>query len=151
EAGLPDGVFNVLQCNKEVVDALLTHPDVKAISSVGSTPIARAIYATGAQHGKRVPAAGGAKNHMNILPDADMDQALNALIGAGYGAAGERCMAVSVPVLVGDAIDQLVPVLAERVRSLKIAEGMDAGAEMGPVISQEALERIRNYLQIGVD
>lgn len=151
EAGLPDGVFGVLQGNKEVVDTLLAHPKVKAISFVGSTPIARSIYATGASYGKRVQALGGAKNHLIVMPDADMEQALNALIGSGYGAAGERCMAVSVPVLVGDAAERLIPLLAQRARDLKIAQGMTPGAEMGPVISRDALQRIQNYVQIGVD
>lgn len=151
EAGLPDGVFGVLQGNKEVVDKLLEHPRVKAISFVGSTPIARSIYTTGASHGKRMQALGGAKNHLIVMPDADMEQALNALIGSGYGAAGERCMAVSVPVLVGDAAERLIPLLAQRARNLKIAHGMTPGAEMGPVISRDALQRIQNYVQIGID
>src|SRR5688500_4518528 len=113
QAGLPDGVFNVVQGDKVVVDALLTHPDVIALSFVGSTPIAQYIYETGAQHGKRVQALGGAKNHMVVMPDADIDQAVDALIGAAYGSAGERCMAISVAVLVGDAADKVVPLLAE--------------------------------------
>ena len=114
EAGLPDGVFNVVQGDKVAVDALLVHPDVKALSFVGSTPIARYIYETGAKHGKRVQALGGAKNHMVVMPDADLDQAVDALIGAAYGSAGERCMAISVAVLVGDVADRIVPLLAER-------------------------------------
>ena len=109
EAGLPDGVFNVVQGDKEAVDALLEHPDVKAISFVGSTPIANYIYETGARHGKRVQALGGAKNHMVVMPDADIDQTVDALIGAGYGSAGERCMAISVAVLVGDVADKIMP------------------------------------------
>ncbi|MHA3903227.1 CoA-acylating methylmalonate-semialdehyde dehydrogenase [Castellaniella sp. WN] len=150
EAGLPDGVFNVLQGDRQAVDALLTHPEVQAISFVGSTPIARSIYERGAQHGKRVQALGGAKNHMVVMPDADLNQAVDALIGSAYGAAGERCMAVSVAVLVGDAADRIVPILAERARTLKVSHGMDPQAEMGPVITQEALERIRGYLDIGL-
>ncbi len=150
DAGLPDGVFNVLQGDKQAVDALLTHPEVQAISFVGSTPIARSIYERGAQHGKRVQALGGAKNHMVVMPDADLDQAVDALIGSAYGAAGERCMAVSVAVLVGDAADRIVPILAERARTLKVSHGMDPQAEMGPVITRDALERIRGYLDIGL-
>src|SRR6201996_8843918 len=120
EAGLPDGVFNVVQGDKEAVDALLEHPDVKAISFVGSTPIANYIYETGAHHGKRVQALGGAKNHMVVMPDADIDQTVDALIGAGYGSAGERCMAISVAVLVGEAADKIMPRLVERTKELKI-------------------------------
>ena len=150
KAGLPEGVFNVVQGNKEVVDAILAHPDIKAVSFVGSTAIAKSIYATAAKYGKRVQALGGAKNHMIVMPDADMDQALNALIGSGYGAAGERCMAVSVPVLVGNAAERMMPLIAERARKLKIAHGMTEGAEMGPVVSKDALERIRNYIDVGV-
>ncbi len=151
EAGLPDGVFNVVQGDKTVVDALLVHPDVKAISFVGSTPIAQYIYTTGAQHGKRVQALGGAKNHMVVMPDADIDQAVDALIGAGYGSAGERCMAISVAVLVGDVADKLVPRLAERARTLKIGDGMTPGIEMGPVITRQALERIEGYVALGAE
>src|SRR5437870_7396183 len=150
QAGLPDGVFNVVQGDKAVVDALLTHPDVKALSFVGSTPIAQYIYETGARHGKRVQALGGAKNHMVVMPDADLDQAVDALVGAAYGSAGERCMAVSVAVLVGDVADQIMPKLAERTRQLKIGNGMDPGAEMGPIVTRQALERIRAYIDEGV-
>lgn len=117
-----------MQGDKVVVDALLVHPDVKAISFVGSTPIANYIYQTGAQHGKRVQALGGAKNHMVVMPDADLDQAIDALVGAGYGSAGERCMAISVAVLVGDVADKLIPRLAERARSLIVKNGMEADA-----------------------
>ncbi|MGA1168571.1 MAG: CoA-acylating methylmalonate-semialdehyde dehydrogenase, partial [Burkholderiaceae bacterium] len=123
QAGLPDGVFNVVQGDKEAVDALLDHPDVKAISFVGSTPIANYIYETGAHHGKRVQALGGAKNHMVVMPDADLDQAVDALIGSAYGSAGERCMAISVAVLVGDVADRIVPRLAERAQTLKVLDG----------------------------
>ncbi len=150
EAGLPDGVFNVVQGDKTVVDALLYHPDVKALSFVGSTPIAQYIYQTGASQGKRVQALGGAKNHMVVMPDADIDQAVDALIGAAYGSAGERCMAISVAVLVGEAADRLMPQLAERARSLVIRNGMDPAAEMGPIVTREARERIENYIALGV-
>jgi malonate-semialdehyde dehydrogenase (acetylating) / methylmalonate-semialdehyde dehydrogenase len=151
EAGLPDGVFSVVQGDKVVVDALLVHPDVKAISFVGSTPIANYIYQTGAQHGKRVQALGGAKNHMVVMPDADLDQAIDALVGAGYGSAGERCMAISVAVLVGDVADKLIPRLAERARTLIVKNGMEADAEMGPVVTRQALERIEGYIALGVE
>jgi malonate-semialdehyde dehydrogenase (acetylating)/methylmalonate-semialdehyde dehydrogenase len=150
QAGLPDGVFNVVQGDKVAVDALLTHPDVKALSFVGSTPIAQYIYETGAHHGKRVQALGGAKNHMVVMPDADIDQAVDGLIGAGYGSAGERCMAISVAVLVGDIGDQIVPKLAERAKALKIRNPMDLEAEMGPIVTLQAKERIENYIGIGV-
>ena len=151
EAGLPDGVFSVVQGDKVVVDALLVHPDVKAISFVGSTPIANYIYQTGAQHGKRVQALGGAKNHMVVMPDADIDQAIDALVGAGYGSAGERCMAISVAVLVGAVADKLIPRLAERARTLIVKNGMEADAEMGPIVTRQALERIEGYIALGVE
>ena len=150
DAGLPNGVFNVVQGDKVAVDALLSHDDVKAISFVGSTPIARYIYETCARHGKRVQALGGAKNHMVVLPDADVKQAVDGLIGAAYGSAGERCMAISVAVLVGDAGDVIVPKLAERARTLRIRDGMDLQAEMGPIVTREALERIESYIELGV-
>jgi len=149
EAGLPPGVFNVVQGDKEAVDALLTHPDVKAVSFVGSSPIAHSIYTRGAQSGKRVQALGGAKNHMVVMPDADLDQAVDALIGAAYGSAGERCMAISVAVLVGDAADRVVPALAERARQLRVGDGMEPASEMGPVINHQARERIRGYIADG--
>jgi len=151
QAGLPDGVFNVVQGDKVAVDALLTHPDVKALSFVGSTPIAQYIYETGAHHGKRVQALGGAKNHMVVMPDADIDQAVDGLIGAGYGSAGERCMAISVAVLVGDIGDRIVPKLAERAKALKIKNPMELDAEMGPIVTQQAKERIEGYIATGVD
>ncbi|MCX5541326.1 CoA-acylating methylmalonate-semialdehyde dehydrogenase [Paraburkholderia sp. CNPSo 3076] len=151
EAGLPDGVFNVVQGDKVVVDALLAHRDVKAVSFVGSTPIANYIYETGAKHGKRVQALGGAKNHMVVMPDADLDKTVDALIGAGYGSAGERCMAISVAVLVGDVADKIVPRLAERARSLIVKNGMEADAEMGPIVTKQALERIEGYIATGVE
>ena len=150
EAGLPDGVFNVVQGDKVAVDGLLEHPDVKAISFVGSTPIAQYIYSRGAELGKRVQALGGAKNHMVVMPDADIDQAVDGLIGAAYGSAGERCMAISVAVLVGDVADKIIPKLAERARALKIKNGMELDAEMGPIVTRQALERIEGYIEIGV-
>jgi malonate-semialdehyde dehydrogenase (acetylating) / methylmalonate-semialdehyde dehydrogenase len=150
QAGLPDGVFNVVQGDKVAVDALLTHPDVKALSFVGSTPIAHYIYETGARNGKRVQALGGAKNHMVVMPDADLDQAVDALVGSAYGSAGERCMAISVAVLVGDVADKIVPKLAERAKALKIKNGMALDAELGPVITQQAKERIEGYIETGV-
>ena len=150
EAGLPDGVFNVVQGDKVAVDALLEHPDVKAVSFVGSTPIANYIYETGARNGKRVQALGGAKNHMVVMPDADIDQTVDALIGAGYGSAGERCMAISVAVLVGDVADKLVPMLAERARTLKVRNGTNLEAEMGPIVTRAAHERITGYIAQGV-
>jgi malonate-semialdehyde dehydrogenase (acetylating)/methylmalonate-semialdehyde dehydrogenase len=151
QAGLPDGVFNVVQGDKLAVDTLLTHPDVKAVSFVGSTPIAQYIYETGAHHGKRVQALGGAKNHMVVMPDADIGQAVDALIGAAYGSAGERCMAISVAVLVGDVADRVVPLLAERAQALKIKNGLELDAEMGPIVTREARDRIENVIGIGVD
>jgi len=151
QAGLPDGVFNVVQGDKLAVDTLLEHPDVKAISFVGSTPIAQYIYETGARHGKRVQALGGAKNHMVVMPDADVEQAVDALIGAAYGSAGERCMAISVAVLVGDVADQIVPKLAERARTLKIKNGMELDAEMGPIVTAQARDRIEGYIAQGVE
>jgi len=150
QAGLPDGVFNVVQGDKEAVDALLVHPDVKAISFVGSTPIANYIYETGARHGKRVQALGGAKNHMVVMPDADIEQTVDALIGSAYGSAGERCMAISVAVFVGDVGDQVIPKLVERARALKVKDGMELDAEMGPIVTQQAKERIEGYIGIGV-
>jgi len=151
EAGAPEGVFNVVQGDKEAVDALLTHPDVQAVSFVGSTPIAKYIYSTGTANGKRVQALGGAKNHMVIMPDADLDMAVDALMGAAYGSAGERCMAVSVAVPVTDKVaDALVDRLAPRVRELKIGPAVDRGVEMGPLVTAEALERVRGYLDKGV-
>ena len=133
EAGFPDGVFNVVQGDKIAVDALLEHPDVQAISFVGSTPIANYIYETGARHGKRVQALGGAKNHMLVMPDADLEKAVDALVGAAYGSAGERCMAISVATLVGDVGDRIVPMLAERAKALNIKNGLEMDAEMGDV------------------
>ena len=150
QAGAPDGVFNVVQGDKLAVDALLEHPDVKALSFVGSTPIARHIYETGARHGKRVQALGGAKNHMVVMPDADLGQAVDALIGAAYGSAGERCMAISVAVLVGDVAERIVPLLAERATKLVVKNGMESDAEMGPLITREAKARVESYIESGV-
>lgn len=150
EAGLPAGVLNVIHGGKEAVDALLDHPDVQAISFVGSTPVAEYIYSRGCTAGKRVQALGGAKNHMIILPDADIDQAADALMGAGFGSAGERCMAVSVAVPVGEeTADRLVEKLAPQVRALKIGPSTDSEAEMGPVITREAQERIEALIAAG--
>jgi malonate-semialdehyde dehydrogenase (acetylating)/methylmalonate-semialdehyde dehydrogenase len=150
KAGLPDGVFNVVQGDKEAVDALLVHPDVHAISFVGSTPIANYIYETGAHHGKRVQALGGAKNHMVVMPDADLEQAVDALIGAGYGSAGERCMAISVAVLVGDVAERLLPMLKTRAEKLIIKNGVHLDAEMGPIVTAAAHQRITGYIDQGV-
>jgi malonate-semialdehyde dehydrogenase (acetylating)/methylmalonate-semialdehyde dehydrogenase len=150
QAGLPAGVFNVVQGDKTAVDALLEHPEVRAVSFVGSTPIAHYIYQRGAAAGKRVQALGGAKNHMVVMPDADLDQALDALIGSAYGSAGERCMAISVAVLVGDTAERIMPRLAERAAQLRVGDGMQPDAEMGPVINRAALERIRGYIDDGV-
>ena len=146
EAGLPDGVLNVVHGDKVAVDTLLTSPDVKAISFVGSTPIARYIYETAAAHGKRVQALGGAKNHMLVMPDADLKVTADAAISAAYGSAGERCMAVSVVVAVGDIADQLVPELTSRIADLKIGDGTDPSSEMGPLITAEAKARVESYV-----
>src|ERR1700726_1866229 len=151
EAGLPPGVFNVVNGDKEAVGALLAHPDVDAISFVGSTAIAEYIYATAAQNGKRVQALGGAKNHMVVMPDADLDQATDALMGAAYGSAGERCMAVSVAVAVGGVGDKLLDKLVPRVRSLKVGPGTDAEAEMGPLVTRTHLDKVRSYVDLGVE
>ena len=151
EAGLPDGVFNVVQGDKVAVDALLDHPKVRAMSFVGSTPIAEYIYARGTASGKRVQALGGAKNHMIVMPDADLEKAADALIGAGYGAAGERCMAISVAVVVGDATaDALIAKLAPMVRALRIGDGMSAQVDMGPVITAQHRDKITGYVNDGV-
>ena len=151
QAGVPAGIFNVVNGDKEAVDALLTNPDVKAVSFVGSTPIARYIYATGTAHGKRVQALGGAKNHMIVMPDADIDKAADALMGAGYGSAGERCMAVSVAVPVGEeTADRLVGALAPRVRRLKVGPSTDQEAEMGPLVTAEHMRKVVGYIEKGV-
>jgi malonate-semialdehyde dehydrogenase (acetylating) / methylmalonate-semialdehyde dehydrogenase len=150
EAGLPDGVFNVVHGDKEAVDALLAHPDVKAVSFVGSTPIAKYIYETGARNGKRVQALGGAKNHAVVMPDADLDFATEAIIGAGYGSAGERCMAISAIVAVGDAANPLVERLAKRARRVTVGAGTAPNIEMGPVITRAAKARIVGCIDGGV-
>ncbi|MFA7667567.1 MAG: CoA-acylating methylmalonate-semialdehyde dehydrogenase, partial [Burkholderiaceae bacterium] len=150
QAGLPDGVFNVVNGDKEAVDALLAHPQVAAVSFVGSTPIARYIHDTASVAGKRVQALGGAKNHMVVMPDADLDQAVDALIGAAYGSAGERCMAVSIAVAVGDVADRLIERLADRVPKIKVAPGMDDSAEMGPLVTGAHLAKVRGYVDAGV-
>jgi malonate-semialdehyde dehydrogenase (acetylating)/methylmalonate-semialdehyde dehydrogenase len=151
EAGGPPGIFNVVNGDREAVDALLTDPRVMAVGFVGSSAIANYIYATAAQHGKRAQCFGGAKNHMIIMPDADMDQAVDALIGAGYGSAGERCMAISVAVPVGEkTANTLVEKLVPRVEALRVGHSFDDGADYGPLVTREAVERVRGYIDIGV-
>jgi malonate-semialdehyde dehydrogenase (acetylating)/methylmalonate-semialdehyde dehydrogenase len=150
EAGVPDGVFSVVQGAREAVEAILAHPDIAAISFVGSTAIAETIYRGGTSHGKRVQALGGAKNHLVVMPDADIDDAVDALMGSAYGAAGERCMAVSVAVAVGSAGDRLVQKLEPRVRALKIGPGTDPDAEMGPLVTREHREKVQSYIDLGV-
>ncbi|HZZ83754.1 MAG TPA: CoA-acylating methylmalonate-semialdehyde dehydrogenase [Anaeromyxobacteraceae bacterium] len=151
EAGLPDGVLNVVPGDKEAVDAILNHPGVSAVSFVGSTPIARHVYETAARSGKRVQALGGAKNHAVVLPDADLEQAADALVGAAYGSAGERCMAISAVVAVGAAGDALVARLAEKARALRVGPGDQPGVEMGPVVTGAHRERILGYVAAGVE
>ncbi|CAM5776165.1 methylmalonate-semialdehyde dehydrogenase (acylating) [Labrys miyagiensis] len=151
EAGLPDGVFNVVHGDKEAVDAILTDPDISAVSFVGSTPIARYIYETATKHGKRCQALGGAKNHMIVMPDADMDQAVDALMGAAYGSAGERCMAISVAVPIGEkTADALIAKLEPKIRALKIGPGTDPEAEMGPLVTRQHYDKVRTYIDAGV-
>jgi len=150
EAGLPDGVFNVVHGDKEAVDALLTNKDVAAISFVGSTPIAKYIYENAAKNEKRVQALGGAKNHCVVMPDCDLDQAVNGLMGAAYGSAGERCMAQSVAVAVGKVGDQLVNKLSKKVESLKVGSGSDKSSEMGPLVTKEHLEKVKGYVDLGI-
>lgn len=150
EAGLPPGVFNVVNGDREAVDTLLAHPDVRAVSFVGSTPVAEHVYRTASTQGKRVQALGGAKNHMIVMPDADTDLAANALMGAAYGSAGERCMAISVAVAVGDAGDRLVEALRTRIASLRIGDGTEANMDMGPLVTKEHLEKVRGYIDLGV-
>ena len=151
QAGLPDGVFSVVHGDKEAVDAILVHPDIAAVSFVGSTPIARYIYETGTTHGKRVQALGGAKNHMIVLPDADVEMAADAAVSAAYGSAGERCMAVAVAVAVGDVGDKLVEAIAARLPKLRIGVGTDPDAEMGPLITKESRDRVAGYIGAGSD
>ena len=150
EAGLPDGVLNVVNGDKEVVDAILENKDIQAVSFVGSTPIAKYIYENAARNEKRVQALGGAKNHCVVMPDCDLDQAVNGLMGAAYGSAGERCMAQSVAVAVGDIGDRLVDKLSKKVEVLKVGPGMDKNSEMGPLITKEHLQKVREYVDIGV-
>lgn len=150
EAGLPDGVFNVVQGSREAVEALLAHPDVRAVSFVGSTPVARTVYETATRQGKRVQALGGAKNHMVVLPDADMDDAADAAVNAAYGSAGERCMAVSVLVAVGDAGDAIVPRIQQRLNGIRVGAGLEQGSDMGPLITAEHRERVAGYIASGV-
>jgi malonate-semialdehyde dehydrogenase (acetylating) / methylmalonate-semialdehyde dehydrogenase len=150
EAGLPDGVFNVVNGDKESVDSLLSNPDVSAISFVGSTPIAKYIYENAAKFEKRVQALGGAKNHCVVMPDADLDQTVAGLMGAAYGSAGERCMAQSVAVAIGDIGDELVSRLTKEVQKLKVGPGMDKSSEMGPLVTGQHLEKVTGYIDIGV-
>jgi malonate-semialdehyde dehydrogenase (acetylating)/methylmalonate-semialdehyde dehydrogenase len=147
KAGVPDGVFNVVQGDKVAVDRLLEHPDVKAISFVGSTPVARSIYETGTRNGKRVQALGGAKNHMLVLPDADIPMAADAAVSAAFGSAGERCMAVSVIVAVGGVADPLIAAIRERMTRIKVGPGMEEGNEMGPLITREHRDRVASYVE----
>ena len=151
EAGLPDGVFNVLHGDRVAVERLLEHPGIAAISFVGSTPVARYIYETGTKHGKRVQALAGAKNHMIVLPDADMELAADSAVSAGFGSAGERCMAISVVVTVGDAADKLLPKVQERIAALKIGPGMESDSEMGPLITREHRDRVASYVAKGIE
>jgi malonate-semialdehyde dehydrogenase (acetylating)/methylmalonate-semialdehyde dehydrogenase len=146
EAGVPDGVFNVVQGDRVAVDRLLEHPDVKAISFVGSTPVAKAVYETATRNGKRVQALGGAKNHMVVLPDADIGMAADAAVSAAYGSAGERCMAISVVVAVGDIADPLITAIRERMTKIKVGDGTKAGVEMGPLITRAHRDRVASYV-----
>ncbi|MBI5157856.1 MAG: CoA-acylating methylmalonate-semialdehyde dehydrogenase [Acidimicrobiia bacterium] len=150
QAGLPDGVLNVVHGDKVAVDRILTHPDIGAVSFVGSTPIAQYVYELGTKSGKRVAALGGAKNHMIVLPDADMDLAADAAVSAGFGSAGERCMAISVLVTVGDAADRLLPKVTERIRKIKVAAGNEQGAEMGPLVTAQHRDKVVGYIESGV-
>jgi malonate-semialdehyde dehydrogenase (acetylating)/methylmalonate-semialdehyde dehydrogenase len=150
QAGLPDGAFNVVHGDRQAVDAILTHPGIAAVSFVGSTPIARHVYETGIHHGKRVQELGGAKNHAIVLPDADLDLAADGLVSAGYGSAGQRCMAVSVAVTVGDVAEPLIARLRERIGVLKIGDGTDPESEMGPLVSERHRERVAEYVDAGV-
>src|SRR5213076_1282431 len=151
EAGLPDGVFNVVHGDKVAVDAILEHPDIDAVSFVGSTPIARYVYETGTSHGKRVQALGGAKNHMIVLPDADIEMAADAAVSAGYGSAGERCMAVSMLVAVGHAADELVDAIKVRLPNVKVGDGMNPDSEMGPLVTGEHRDKVASYIDKGRD
>jgi len=150
EAGLPEGVFNVVHGDKAAVDAILDHPGIAAVSFVGSTPVARHIYETGTRAGKRVQALGGAKNHMVVLPDADLDLAADSAVSAGYGSAGERCMAISVLVTVGDVAERLLPKIRERIARLKVGPGSEPSSEMGPLVTREHHARVASYVEKGV-
>ena len=150
DAGLPAGVFNVVHGDKVAVDRILEHPKIAAVSFVGSTPIAQYIYETGTRHGKRVQALGGAKNHMIVLPDADMELAADAAVSAGYGSAGERCMAISMIVAVGNAGDRLLPLMKERIAKLKVGDGLEPGSEMGPLVTRAHLDKVTGYVDKGV-
>jgi malonate-semialdehyde dehydrogenase (acetylating)/methylmalonate-semialdehyde dehydrogenase len=150
EAGLPDGVFSIVHGDKEAVDGILTHPQINAVSFVGSTPVARYIYETGTAHGKRVQALGGAKNHAIVLPDADLDLAADGLVSAAYGSAGQRCMAVSVAVTVGDVAEPLLDKIAERIAKLKVGPGTDPSSEMGPLVSRAHYEKVSGLVDAGV-
>ena len=149
EAGLPDGVFNIVHGDKVAVDSVLEHPEIAAVSFVGSTPIARYVYETGTRHGKRVQALGGAKNHMIVLPDADIDMAADAAVSAGYGSAGERCMAVSMLVAVGHAADDLVDAIKERLPKVKVGDGMNPDSEIGPLVTREHRDKVASYIEKG--
>jgi malonate-semialdehyde dehydrogenase (acetylating)/methylmalonate-semialdehyde dehydrogenase len=151
QAGLPPGVLSVVHGGRESVDALLEHPEVEAVSFVGSTPVARHVYELGTRHGKRVQALGGAKNHAVVLPDADLDLTADGLVSAGFGSAGQRCMAVSVAVLVGDVGKELIPRLRERMAALEVNDGMEPGADMGPLVSDSHLDRVRAYVEAGLE
>jgi malonate-semialdehyde dehydrogenase (acetylating)/methylmalonate-semialdehyde dehydrogenase len=151
EAGLPDGVFNVVHGDKVAVDAVLEHPEIAAVSFVGSTPIARYVYETGTKKGKRVQALGGAKNHMIVLPDADIDMAADAAVSAGYGSAGERCMAVSMLVCVGHAADDLVDAIKERLPKVKVGNGLEPDSEMGPLVTREHRDKVASYIDKGAE
>jgi malonate-semialdehyde dehydrogenase (acetylating) / methylmalonate-semialdehyde dehydrogenase len=150
DAGLPDGVFNVVHGDREAVDRLLEHPDIAAVSFVGSTPVARHVYETGTRHKKRVQALGGAKNHMVVLPDADMELAADSAANAAFGSAGQRCMAISVLVTVGDAADRLIPLLQTRMGAIHVGDGMEPGNDMGPLVTREHLARVKGYVDDGV-
>jgi malonate-semialdehyde dehydrogenase (acetylating) / methylmalonate-semialdehyde dehydrogenase len=147
EAGLPDGVFNVVHGDKVAVDAVLTHPDISAVSFVGSTPIARYVYETATSHGKRCQALGGAKNHMIVLPDADVDMAADAAVSAAYGSAGERCMAISQVVAVGHVADELIEAIKTRIPKVKVGDGMDPSSEMGPLVTREHRDKVASYVE----
>ena len=150
QAGLPDGVFNVVNGDKVAVDRILAHPDIAAVSFVGSTPVARYIHETGTQHGKRVQALGGAKNHMVVLPDADMELAADSAVNAAFGSAGERCMAISVLVTVGDAAVKLIPLIRERANAIHVGDGLEGNNDMGPLVTQQHMQRVRGYVDEGL-